>query len=75
MAEKKKAIASLWLNQSERTGTQYYSGVMEDEEGNKTKVVGFLKKEGDHDKAPDIKLYVSEERGASKAKSGSDTPF
>lgn len=58
MAEQKKSVGALWCREA-KSGTKYYSGILELNEGEKIAIVAFrnTKKQ---DKQPDWRIYLSD---------------
>lgn len=55
--KKKEKILALWHKKSEKTGREYYSGILEDGR----RVVAWPKRDDAFPNAPDIVVYLSDD--------------
>lgn len=63
MSDKKQSIGALWKKVSERTGAEYYTGDIDVPGAGTIKVVAFDNDRKENDRQPDIRIYLSEDRG------------
>ena len=72
MAEQKKSVGALWCRKS-KGGVNYYSGMLELNEGEKIAIVAF-KNTKKQDKQPDWRIYLSEPPAGTSAPAGGSAP-
>ena len=68
-----REIGALWKREGRSSGRKYLAGHMVNAEGEKEKVVVFMNSNKTNDKAPDFRVYRSEELSTSTESSPTES--
>ena len=68
-----REIGALWKREGKSSGRKYLAGHMVNADGEKEKVVVFMNSNKTNDKAPDFRVYRSEELATATEGSSSET--
>jgi uncharacterized protein (DUF736 family) len=68
-----REIGALWKREGKSSGRKYLAGHMVNADGEKEKVVVFMNSNKTNDKAPDFRVYRSEELSTATESSSTET--